>query len=311
MHLGTSVFQSDVCHIIYVLTHPCHTTGYVSPDCANVLIDFLRILDKNIHKHCVIVSNVCVCLIICLIMINSHISFTLRHVLSLLLCDVSPYSLICTIQCLSCLKSRFPYCPTTPYPYALDWYEFLLRFWTITTPLNGPCESVSGHVVCFRSCKASTSPLSVVLCAFFRFSHHVLLTYLTGSGKSEKASKLLVLPKVSPRLTTKKEKTWLDQTMHPLTISASSSWDVVSVVLYSSASVIFSDQRTSSRALQTETLKTCTGHLQQEHLNAAPLFSASFDPDSWFCALQAAQTTKRNFHDIFTNPVQKLFLRKK
>ena len=206
--------------------------------------------------------------------------------------------------CSSCVISRFPYCPITAYPYAVDPYEFILRFWTSASPVNSPCESVSGHVVCFRPCTAPASLLSQPSFApFFRFSHHVLLT-ICQSQKSHRKSQTSITIESRSWLITKKEKTWLDQTMHTLTISVSSSCDVASVDPISTAPVTSSVQCTSSRALQTETLKISTDHLQQEHLNAAPLFSAGFDPDSWFCALQTAQTTKRNFHDIFANPVQ-------
>ena len=189
-HLGTGIFKCYVCDTICVHTHPCHTTWCVPDDCANVLIRILRILDNNIPKHCVIVLNVCVCLIICLIMINSHISFTLRHVLSVLLCDVSPYPLVCMTHCSSCVMCRFPYCLCSPYPEALDRYESILRFWTSTTLVNCPSESLSDHVVCFRTCEACTSPLSPqsFFAPFFRLTLHVLLTYLSQPGKSQKAA---------------------------------------------------------------------------------------------------------------------------
>ena len=266
-------------------------------------------LINNFHKHFVIVSSVCDSLIICLIMINSHISFTLRHVLSVLLCDVSPYPLICMTHCSSCVMCRFPYCLRTPYPEALDRYDFSLRFRTSAPLVNSPCESLSDHVVCFRPCKASTSPLSsVVLCTFFCFSPHFLLTYLSESRRSEKPGASITTERRS-WLCTKEKKTVLDQTMHSVKISVSSSWDVASVDLCSSALVTSSDQRTPSRALQTEEHKTSTSHLQQEDHKSAPLFSAGFGPHLRSWTLQAPQSAKRDFHDAFTNPFQKLSLR--
>ena len=106
----------------------------------------------------------------------------------------------------------------------------------------------------------------------------------------------------------RKRKAVLDQTMHPVEVSASSSWDVASVDLCSSALVTSSDQRTPSRALPTEAPKTSTAHLQ-EHRKCAPLFNAGFGPDSRSWTLQAPQSAKRDFHDVFTNPFQKLSLR--
>ena len=170
-HLGTGIFKCYVCDTICVHTQLFHKTGAYLMNARTCWFASYVSLISSFHKHFVIVSSVCVCLIICLIMINSHISFTLRHVLSVLLCDVSPYPLICMTHCSSCVMCRFPYCLRTPYPEALDRFDVYsplpnvcttrkLTVWITVRPRSLLQNMQSVHISALSS---------VVLCTFFRF----------------------------------------------------------------------------------------------------------------------------------------------
>ena len=91
--------------------------------------------------------------------------------------------------------------------------------------------------------------LSVVLWTFFSF--HPSMFYWPVCQSQESPRKIQTSTTTERRtwLSHKRKKTVLDQIMHSVKISASSSWDVASVGLGSSALLTSSDQRTSSRAL--------------------------------------------------------------
>ena len=162
---------------------------------------------------------------------------------------------------------------------------FILRFRKSASLVNCPCESVSDHVVCFRSCKAFVSSLSRSSFAFFSFHPPCFTDLLVEVRKVRESLKLQLPPKEGHDCAQKREKD-MARSKHALCKGQRIFFmrRRVRGPMLKRTRRIFWPTHAFKSASNGE-LKTSTAHLQQEHHKSAPLLSA-----------------ERDFHHAFTNP---------